>query len=82
MRELAFLVEPNGYAWIKNMRRFLRQICAQVSRHLHKQLTEREYGALQKRYRALLTHMGRELPPIPERQNGQRCRVAKNVETP
>ncbi|EQD57290.1 transposase, partial [mine drainage metagenome] len=33
---------------------------------------------MQKHYRALLTRGGKELPPIPARQNDQRGRVAKS----
>ncbi len=78
LRELAFIHEANGYAWAKNMRRLLRQTCHRVSKRQRKRLTPREYDALRKRYRNLLTRAERELPPIPAKQNGQRGRVAKS----
>ena len=78
LRELAFIHEANGYAWAQNMRRLLRQTCHRVSKRPRKRLTEREYDALQKHYRALLTRGAQELPPIPAKQNGQRGRIAKS----
>jgi hypothetical protein len=78
LRELAFVVESNGYAWARRMKRLLQQTCARVSRRKRKRLTPREYDALQKRYRTLLTRAERELPPIPARQNGKRGRLAKS----
>ncbi|MHB8252180.1 MAG: IS66 family transposase [Acidiferrobacter sp.] len=78
LRELAFIHEANGYAWAKNMRRLLRQTCHRVSKRQRKRLTPREYDALQKRYRNILTRAERELPPIPAKQNGQRGRIAKS----
>ncbi|EQD74795.1 transposase, partial [mine drainage metagenome] len=78
LRELAFIHEANGYAWARNMRRLLRQTCHRVSKRQRKRLTPREYDALQKRYRNILTRAERELPPIPAKQNGQRGRVAKS----
>ena len=41
-------------------------------------LTETEYQALQKRYRAILTRGEKELPPIPARRKGKRGRIAKS----
>ena len=78
LRELAFIHEANGYAWAQNMRRLLRQTCHRVSQRPRKRLTPREYDALQKRYRNILTRAERELPPIPAKQNGQRGRIAKS----
>ncbi|MGH9626249.1 MAG: IS66 family transposase, partial [Bryobacteraceae bacterium] len=78
LRELAFIVEANGYAWAKNMKRLLQQTCSRVSKRKRKRLTPREYEALQKRYRNILTRGERELPPIPAKQNGKRGRVAKS----
>lgn len=78
LRELAFIVDANGYAWAKNMKRLLQKTCRLVARRPHKRLTEREYERLQKHYRALLTRGAHELPPIPARHNGQRGRVAKS----
>ena len=77
-RELTFILESNGYAWARNMKRLLQQTCARVSKRQRKRLTPREYDALQKRYRNILTRGERELPPIPAKQNGKRGRVAKS----
>ena len=78
LRELTFIVESNGYAWARNMKRLLQQTCARVSKRQRKRLTPREYDALQKRYRNILTRAERELPPIPAKQNCKRGRVAKS----
>jgi transposase len=78
LRELTFIVESNGYAWARNMKRLLQETCAQVSKRKLKRLTPREYDALQRRYRNILTRGEHELPPIPARQNGQRGRIAKS----
>ena len=78
LRELAFIVESNGYAWAGHMKRLLRQTCTRVSKRKRKRLTAREYERLQKHYRNLLTRGERELPPIPAKQNGKRGRVAKS----
>jgi transposase len=78
LRELTFIVESNGYAWARNMKRLLQHTCARVSQRKRKRLTPREYDALQKRYRNILTRAERELPPIPAKHNGKRGRVAKS----
>ena len=78
LRELTFIVEANGFAWAKNMKRLLQQTCARVTKRKRKRLSPREYENLQKRYRNILTRGQRELPPIPARQNGKRGRVAKS----
>jgi transposase len=78
LRELTFIVEANGYAWAKNMKRLLQRTCARVSKRKRKRLTPREYDALQQHYRNILTRGERELPPIPAKQNGKRGRVAKS----
>ena len=78
LRELTFILEANGYAWAGNMKRLLQQTCSRVSKRQRKRLTPREYEALQKHYRNILTRGERELPPIPAKQNGKRGRVAKS----
>ena len=78
LRELTFIMEADGYAWAKNMKRLLQQTCARVAKRTRKRLTPREYERLQSRYRNILTRGERELPPIPARQNGKRGRVAKS----
>ncbi len=78
LRELAFIIEADGYPWAKNMKRLLQQTCAQVAQRKRKKLTPREYDNLQKRYRNILTRGEQELPPLPVRQNGKRGRIAKS----
>ena len=78
LRELTFIVDANGYRWAKNMKRLLRETCLRVSKRKRKKLTAREYKALEKRYRDILTQGEKELPPIPPKQNGKRGRVAKS----
>jgi len=78
LRELAFIVEADGYPWAKNMKRLLQQTCAQVAQRKRKKITARQYENLQKRYRNILTRGEQELPPIPARQNGKRGRIAKS----
>jgi len=78
LRELTFIVDSNGYRWAANIKRLLKENCAIVARRQSKQLTEKEYKSLQKRYRNILTRGEKELPSIPPRQNGKRGRVAKS----
>ena len=78
LRELAFVVESNGYAWAQNIKCLLQETCKKVSKRKRKRLTPREYDAAQKRYRNILTRGEKELPVIPPRSNGQRGRIAKS----
>lgn len=78
LRELTFIFDSNGYAWAKNMKRLLKETCKKVSRRKSKKLTNEEYANLQKRYRIIITRGQKELPPIPERSNGKRGRIAKS----
>ena len=78
LRELAFIVEADGYPWAKNMKRLLQETCARVAQRKRKKLSARQYENLQKRYRNILTRGEQELPPIPARQNGKRGRIAKS----
>lgn len=78
LRELQFIIDSNQYAWAKNMKRLLQETCAEVAARQSKQLTAREYQALQKRYRNILTRGSKELPPIPARAKGKRGRIAKS----
>ncbi len=78
LRELAFIVEADGYPWAKNMKRLLQETCAQVAKRKRKKISARQYENLQKRYRNILTRGEQELPPIPARQNGKRGRIAKS----
>ena len=78
LRELTFIVDANGYAWARRMKRLLLDACHQVAQRKAKRLTPQHYKALQKRYRTIITQGERELPPIPPRHNGQRGKVAKS----
>ncbi len=78
LRELAFIVDADGYAWAANMKRLLQQTCLLLSKRKRKKLTRREYRNLQKRYRNILTRGEKELPPIPPRQNNKRGKIAKS----
>jgi len=78
LRELVFVIDTNGYAWASNMKRFLQETCAKITRRKRKKLTRVEYANLQKRYRNILTRGGKEMPPIPARQNGKKGKVAKS----
>ena len=78
LRELTFIVDSNGYAWAKNMKRALRETCKTVSSREEKRLTEVEYKNLQKRYRNILTRGEKELPEIPAKPSGQRGKLAKS----
>jgi len=78
LRELTFIVDSNGYAWAKNMKRLLQQTCHKVSNSKRKKLTAKNYANLQKRYRNILTRGEKELPPIPAKPKGRRGRVAKS----
>lgn len=78
LRELQFIIDSNNYSWVKNMKMLLLETCFKVSKCKSKKLSEQEYKNLQKRYRNILTRGEKELPPIPERQNGKRGRIAKS----
>ena len=78
LRELTFIVDSNGYAWARNMKRILHETCKTVSARAEKRLTEAEYKNLQKRYRNILTRGEKELPEIPPKPAGQRGKLAKS----
>lgn len=78
LRELTFIIDSNGYAWAKNMKRVLRETCKMVSARPEKCLTEVDYKRLQKRYRNIITRGEKELPEIPPKPNGQRGKMAKS----
>lgn len=77
LRELAFIIDSNGYAWAANMKRLLQETCGKVSRRKRKCLTAPEYKLLQKRYRNILTRGEKELPII-VKPAGKRGRIAKS----
>ena len=78
MRELTFVIESNGYAWAKNMKRLLRETCASVSGSQQKKISDEDYANLQKRFRNMITRGEKELPPIPPKPSGKRGRIAKS----
>jgi hypothetical protein len=78
LRELTFIVDSNGYAWASNIKRLLQENCTIVAKRQSKQLTDKEYKNLQKRYRNIMTRGQKELPPIPPKQNGKKGRIAKS----
>lgn len=78
LRELTFIIDSNGYAWASNMKRLMQENCAIIAKCPSKQLSEQEYGNLQKRYRNILTRGEKELPPIPPKQDGKRGKLAKS----
>lgn len=78
LRELTFIVESNGYAWAKNMKRALQETCKAVAASPEKRLSEEAYRNLQKRYRAILTRGEKELPAIPDKPQGKRGKIAKS----
>jgi transposase len=78
LRELTFIVDTNGYAWARNMKRLLQETCKKVSKRSEKKLTDKELANLQKRYRNILTRGEKELPPIPPKPSGKRGKLAKS----
>ena len=78
MRELEFVINSNDYAWARNMKRLLKETCAEVSSRKSKQLNAEQYANLQKRYRNILTRGAAELPARPERPSGKRGRLAQS----
>jgi transposase len=78
LRELRFIMDSNGYAWAKNMKRLLQEVCKTVSKSKNKVLTQKEYTNLQKRYRNILTRGGKEMPAIPAKPKGKRGKIAKS----
>ena len=78
LRELTFIVETNGYAWARNMKRLLQETCVKVSKSTDKKLAYKDLANLQKRYRNILTRGEKELPPIPPKPSGKRGKLAKS----
>ena len=78
LRELAFVIESNGYRWSKNMKRLLQDACAQVTKNKSKRLSQKQYARLQRRYRNILTRGASEMPSIAQKQTGRRGKIAKS----
>ena len=77
IRESEFVINSNVYAWASNMKRLLKDTCADVSFRKSKRLKADKYTNLQKRYRNNLTRSAAELPARPERSTGKRGRLAQ-----
>lgn len=60
------------------MKKLLLETCKKVSKRKRKKLTQKEYAALQKRYRNILTRGEKELPAIPKKPSGRRGKMAKS----
>ena len=71
LRELQFVVDSNQYPWARNMKRLLKETCAKVSASDAKQVTEREYRNLRKRYRNILTRRRQGTAAHPRPAQGQ-----------
>ena len=78
LRELTFVIESNGYAWSKNIKKLLQEACMNVSKSKRKKLAQTEYARLQSRYRNILTRGEKELPEVARKPDGRRGRIAKS----
>ena len=78
LRDLAFVVDSNGYRWARLMHKLLRESCHAVNQSETGVLSEAECRRYRKRYRTILTQGGKELPEIPQRRGGKRGRIAKS----
>lgn len=78
VRELTCIIESNGYKWASNMKCLLLETCKKVSILKKKKFSAKQYAALQKRYRNIITRGESELPTIPPRPNGKRGKMAKS----
>ena len=78
LRELQFTIDANGYRWAKNMRRLLRLACKMVSIAKDKALSLEKHSKLVVIYQKILLDGSKEMPPIPEKTNGKRGKIAKS----
>ncbi len=78
LRELTFIVDANGYAWARNLKRLLQEACKAVSQNPDKRLDDKAYARLQRRYRYIMTRGEKALPPIPPKPSGKRGKLAKS----
>ena len=78
LRDLAFIIESNGYRWARLMHKLLREICHAVNEIETGGLSEAECRRYRKRYRTILTQGGKELPEIPRRREEKRGRIARS----
>ena len=77
LRELACVIEAHDHVWARRMHKLLLEYCHKVAKLEKKALSEKQYEALRKQYRTILTQGIGELPPVVPRKKGQRGRVAK-----
>lgn len=70
LRELTFIIEANGYAWARNMKRLLQEACVEVSKNPEKKLQAKQLANLQKRYRNILTRALKNYPLFPSKPPG------------
>ena len=78
LRELTFIVESNGYAWARDMKRLLQEACAKVSLNTEKRLSDQDFAGLKRSYQDILSLGKKELPPIPPKPSGKRGKLAKS----
>ena len=79
LRDLAFVIESNGYRWARLMHKLLREICHAVNESETGVLSAAEYRRYRERYRTILTQGGKELPEIFRRREGKRGRIARSI---
>ena len=78
LRNLAFVIDSNGYRWARLMHKLLREICHAVNQSETGVLSEVKCRRYRKRYRTILTQGGKEFPEIPRRREEKRGRVARS----
>ena len=78
LRDLAFVIDSNGYRWARLMHKLLREICHAVNQSETGMLSEAECRKYRKRYRTILTQGGKEVPEIPRRRKGKRGWTARS----
>ena len=66
-RDLAFVIDSNGYRWARLMHNLLREICHAVNQSETGVLSEAECRRYRKKYRTILTQGGKE--SVVESQN-------------
>ncbi len=78
LRELTFIIDANDYKWARQLKKILQKACKLVSDSEQKCLTDKQYAALQKRYRSILTRGEKEMPAVPKKSNGKKGSIAKS----
>jgi len=78
LRDLQFVEDAHGHAWARRMAGLLGETCRKVRGLDAKALGEKDFKAVRKRYRTILTQAKKELPKAPERLDGKRGRVARS----